>query len=64
MTVNDIVNVSVGPLVETNHTNEYKISVPIRSLSAKAAGIYNCVVEFPGSFLHLHRTAQLQGDHL
>ena len=60
----DNVNATVGPPVKTEDMNEYKISLPITSLNAATAGVYHCVVEFPGSSLHLNHRAQLQGDQL
>jgi protein tyrosine phosphatase len=56
----DNVNTTAGPPVQTMKMNEFKITIPINSLTAKTSGIYQCVVEFSGSSLYLNGRAQLQ----
>ena len=53
-----------GTHVRSTNKYEYNISLSIRELKLKTAGLYRCLVSFSGSPLNLTRTAPLQGGQI
>ena len=53
-----------GTHVKSTSKYEYNISLSIRELKLKTAGVYRCLVSFSESPVNVNRTAQLQGVQL